>query len=185
MPKAINLLPKAAQAELRYETLYHKVVRAIVVAASLLLLAIVVSVSAGFYLRSQQADLAAQTEQLQQAANNQENKQLKQRIKNINGYMTDYQNLSQKTPEWSKVIGALAGHVPPDVKITQLQADTKLRRIDVAGQSPTRDAVVEFYNNIQADTKFFSSINYPLDNVAKPTNVSFRFTILVKDTIIR
>jgi translation elongation factor EF-4 len=64
-------------------------------------------------------------------------------------------------------------------------SDTKTKKLEVRGFSPTRELVLEFYYNIKDDTDNFASINYPLENVSRPTDVSFLFTIELKESLLK
>jgi Tfp pilus assembly protein PilN len=182
--KIINLLPKPKQQELRYESVYHSVLVAIVIAVGILLFAVVVQVLAWAYMQREQVTVVQRIEQIKQVADKEENTALKAKILALNNEMQDFKDLSASAGQWSDVLSAFAKQIPEGVKINQFQADEKTGKITINGQSPTREAVIELYNNISRDGEHFKDIDYPLENVAKPTDVAFHFTFIVQDKFL-
>ncbi|MDQ3018353.1 MAG: hypothetical protein M3Q64_00560 [bacterium] len=182
--KRMNLLPKAQQQELHFEQLFHSILIAVVLATAILLLGVVVQLGVWAYLERSQAIMIKQIDVLKQATDKTENAELKKEIKLINAYMKDFTDLSARTPQWSRVLTALATQIPRGVQISKLDADLKTSKIDIAGYSPTRELVIELYNNINADKAHFRDIDYPLENVARPAEVQFHFTFYIKDGVL-
>lgn len=182
--KRINLLPKPKQTELMYERLFHNVVVAVVLAVCILLSGVVVQLVVWGYLESSQKSLVSNIEQLKSQINKTENAELKQQIRLVNNQMKDFEQLAAKQPKWSEVLDAFASQIPNGVKINQFQADNTKLRVDITGFSPTRDAVIELYNNINSDKTHFRDIDYPLENVAKPTDVNFHFSFTIQEGVL-
>jgi Tfp pilus assembly protein PilN len=182
--KRINLLPQNKQTELYYENLFHSVSVAAILATIILLLGILIQIGVWIYLNRTEARVSAEVEQLRQQTDKTENAELKQQIKLINNQMGDFQNLASLSPEWSKVLASFAKLVPKNVKITQFSAEAKKGKIDITGYSPTREQVIELYNNINSDKDNFKDINYPLENVSKPTDVQFNFSFFIQDGVL-
>lgn len=182
--KRINLLPHHKQTELYYENLYHSVSVAAVLGVAILLLGIVVQVGVWMYLDSKEQSIIAEVETLKQQIDKTENSALKQEIRLINSQMQDFETLAKSSPKWSSVLRTFSSLVPEGVKISSFTADSKTNLIEVAGYSPTREMVIELYNNINADKEHFKDIDYPLENVAKPTNVQFTYSFYIQDGVL-
>jgi translation elongation factor EF-4 len=71
------------------------------------------------------------------------------------------------------------------VGITSLAVDLKTKAVTITGFAPTREKVRDFYNNIYSDTKEFHGVDFPLENVAKPTDNLFHFTFYINDDLIK
>ncbi len=181
--KRINLLPKPKRTELMYERLYHNLIVAIVLAVCILLSGVVSQLLVWGYLENAQATLSSEIEILKSQINKTENAELKQQIRFVNNQMKDFENLSISQPQWSKVLNAFAADIPDGVKISQFNADSKLK-VDITGFSPTREGVIELYNNIKNDTDHFKDIDYPLENISKPTDVRFHFSFTIQSGIL-
>lgn len=179
--KRINLLPKLKQQELSYERVFYSVARAAMAAVVILLLGVVVQIGVYIYLNGKVKSVAAEIEQLTRQANKTESVSVKQQIKAANAQITDFTTLSQKTPQWASVISAFIKDIPSGIKITQFEARAEKQEIIISGYSPTRDLVIDLYNNINTDKEHFKNINYPLANITQPTNVRFSFTFNVAD----
>lgn len=182
--KRINLLPKLKQRELEYERTLYGITVAVIIATAILLLGILVQVGVWSYLNRKVSVSETEIESLKKLANKTENAEVKDQIKQVNSQIIDFTNLSGKTPEWSAVLSAFVKNVPEGVKITRFEADIATREIDIGGFSPSRDLVIDLYNNINADKDHFKDINYPLENVTQPTNVRFIFTFSIADGLL-
>jgi Tfp pilus assembly protein PilN len=183
--RTINLLPKPKQQELKYEAIYHSLVSLLWVSVFSFVIVFFLQYSAKIYLQYQAQQLAGNISRLTQEVNKQDNAAVKQKITEINNVFTDYKNLSDQNPRWSNLLKVFVPLVPANVHITSLVVDNKTRTIQINGFSPTRELVIALYNNILADSTHFSGIDYPLENVAKPTNINFHFTFMVQDSVLQ
>ncbi len=182
--RRINLLPKSKQIELGYERVLYSVAVAVIVAILILMLAVVVQVGVYVYLDRKVSSVNEEIDQLKKLANKTENAEVKQQIRLVNAQLDDFSKLSDKTPQWAEIIAALIKDIPDSVKITQFNADTAKQEITITGYSPTRDLVIELYNNINSDKAHFKNINYPLENVSQPTDVRFFYKFSVADNAL-
>jgi Tfp pilus assembly protein PilN len=183
--KIINLLPKVKQQELRYEELFHSIGVASALAVTIMLLVLVMQLGMTAYLSHIKTTTEKNTERTRKAIDKQENNEIRSKIKLINAQMTDFKGLLDNTPAWSKVLLALAKQVPEGVKINALTADLATKKITINGQSPTREQVIALYNNLSQAHDDFRDIDYPLENVAKPTEVNFHFTFFIQDKLLQ
>lgn len=183
--KIINLLPRHKQEELRYEDLFHSVLTASGVALAILIAVLVFQIGARLYLNYSVRSLHAETESIRRSTNKTENNQLKDLIKLNNAQMKDYDVLTQATPNWAKVMMAFAATVPEGVTINSFDAKLETKKVIIMGQSPTREAVIQLYNNIKADTSNFKDIDYPLENVAKPIDVTFHYNFYIQESALK
>lgn len=183
--KIINLLPKTKQQELRYEALFHSIFTAAIIGFASLVLVVLLEVGLGVYLQRQQGAVAAQIEQTKKLSNKEENAKLKATIDGLNLQLKDYQDLSNASPLWSKALRYFSADVPEGIKITTFNADSAKKQVDIGGYAPTREQVIALYNKINEDKDHFRDINYPLENVARATEVDFHFTFFVQDSVLK
>ena len=182
--KRINLLPKLKQQELVHEHIFYSVAVAAGLGVLLLLFGVIVQLGVSIYLSRSMKSIDSEIVQLKIVANKSENAVVKQEIKLANAQLDDFTKLSSQTPQWSRVLTTFIQHVPEGVKITQFNAKTELQEVTISGFSPTRDLVIDLYNNINADKKNFKDINYPLENVTQPVDVRFFFTFTIADGVL-
>jgi Tfp pilus assembly protein PilN len=182
--KKINLLPKPKQKELMYERLFHNMLVAVVLAVCILMTGVVSQLVVWGYLERSQNTLIDDIDRLKKAIDKTESAQIKQEIRLVNSQMKDFEQLSALQPKWSSVLNAFAVQVPPGVQITDFVADSTTLKIDINGQSPTREQVIQLYNNLSSDQQHFKNIDYPLENVAKPKDVRFHFTFYIQDGVL-
>jgi Tfp pilus assembly protein PilN len=182
--KEINILPKLRQKELAYEALFFGLVRLVEVAALTFVFVLLGQLIVWSYMRATEVSLQNKITKIAQITNKEDNAKLKAQIREINGQITDYKSLLDYNPTWSKVVKQLTADLPSGVKIINVTGDSKLKKIEVRGYSPTRELVIDFYNQVQNDKSNFKSINYPLENVSKPTDVTFSFIIQLEDSLL-
>lgn len=183
--KIINLLSKTKQQELWYESLFHSVLTAAIFGLASLLLVVLLEVGIGVYLQRQQKVVDDQIEQTKKLSNKEENAQLKAVVDGLNLHLKDYQDLSNAAPLWSQALRYFSANVPEEVKITGFSADSAKKQINITGHAPTRELVIQLYNKINEDKEHFKDIDYPLENVARPTDVDFHFSFFVQDSVLK
>lgn len=182
--KLINLLPKTRQEELRYERVLQRFLKIFWFSLSSFIVVIGLQLGAKIYLQGQAVRVSAEIQNLKNQVSKSENEQIKKKITALNNYIADYKNLST-VPKWSKALLAFSALPPEEVAITSLNLDVKTKTVKILGFAPTREKVIEFYNSIKADEKEFTGVDYPLENVAKPTDNNFHFTFFIKDELIQ
>jgi cell division protein FtsL len=182
--KLINLLPKRRQQELRYERVFRGLLIVLWLSAASFILVIGVQLAAKIYLQAEVAKVAADIQNLKSQVSKSENEQLKKKITSINNYIADFKNLST-IPKWSKALIAFSALPPEEVGITAFNLDIKTKAVRIQGFAPTREVVDEFHDSILADTKEFTGVDYPLENVAKAKDNNLHFTFFVKDELVQ
>lgn len=183
--KQINLLPKEQLKQLRWRTWFYALTRFYGFVALSLLVVILAYVLVSVYLNILDRKLEAESERLRQQVTTEETVELKKQVKAINSRIGDYNTLALAVPRWSVLFDTFAGLVPDGVQIQNFSVDSSKRIVSISGTATTRDAVILLHDNITKDTAHFEGIDYPLENVSKPRNVSFHFTFKVKETVLK
>jgi hypothetical protein len=183
--KTINLLPKIRQQEIRYEAMLGALWVIVSLSAASFALVFLAQIAVKVYLQIEAGSIKSQTAQLQSEVDKQQNADVKAQVKAVNDLISDYSNLVASSPKWSKVIKAFAPLPPQGVKINSFNIDPVGKSVTINGISPTRDLVIELYNNILNDSNDFYNINYPLENVVLPVNVDFHFTFFIQDKLLQ
>lgn len=182
--KIVNLLPQSRQDELRYEAVYHSLVTIFIFSLLSFALVFIIQFGTKFYLEAKEKSLDTSIEQLKSQINKQENADVKKKVQAINDVITDFNTLANSSPKWSKVIKAFAVLPPEGVKITNFNIDVNKKSIVINGQSPTRELVIQMYNNILNDKKNFYNVDFPLENVVKPFDIGFHFSFYIQDELL-
>jgi Tfp pilus assembly protein PilN len=183
--RIINLLPKPKQEELHYEALYHSLLTAAVFGVVTMVAVVLLDVGLGVYLQNQEKAVSVQIEQVKKQTDKDENAQIKTVVDGINQQLKDYEELSKISPMWSQALRAFSADVPDGVKITSFIGDTAKKQIDIQGFADTREQTIDLYNRVNQDKDHFKDIDYPLENVSKPKDVTFHFTFFVQDQTLK
>ena len=183
--KIINLLPKQKQQELKDEAIYHSLASLVWVSVASFVLVFAAQFATKLYLQHRAGTIQSDINQLQQAVNRQDNSKIKTQITAVNNVVGDFDALAAAAPQWSGLIKAFTPLPPPGVHVLTLNVNVADRSVIITGFSPTRDLVIQLYNNILSDTDHFYGIDYPLENVSKPSNVNFHFTFFVKASVLQ
>lgn len=183
--KSINLLPKPRQLLLKDEAVFRSLL--VFIWISIFSFAAVLAVQYGvkIYLQGQSSSIHQNVQQLQAQIKKDENSNLKAQVEEVNNNIADYKNLSDASPKWSRVLKAFAVLPPPGIKIDSFNINLAAKSVIITGASPTRELVIQLYNIILNDDKEFYNIDYPFENVAKPTNISFHFDFLIRDSLLK
>ncbi len=183
--KIINLLPKVRQQEVRYDAIFYSVQTVAIMSVMSFALVFLCQFGVRFYITGQTASLQEEINTLKTQVEKKENGDVKAKVKTANDLILDYKNLIDASPKWSKVIKAFASLPPDGIKVNSLNIDPVLKRITINGFSPTRELTIQLYNIILNDKKDFNGIDYPIENVAKPDNVSFHFSFNINDDLLK
>lgn len=183
--KVINLLPKSRLKDLYQEMVFHRLLSAVWLSVFSFAAVIGVQVYAQFELQRRLTDYQGRLDQVKQQVNKKENSDLKAKIKGMNNLIADYKNMGDSIPKISKVLIAFSLLPPDNVSINSLVIDPNKKTVIVTGFSPTRDAVLDFYNAIKGDTKNFKNVDYPLQHIVRPTEVPFQFTFSINDELLK
>jgi len=138
-----------------------------------------------FYLQAKAKSTAEEIVQLQSQVNKGDEGVIKAQILKANNSIADYNTLAAAAPRWSKLLKAFPPLVPQGVEINSFNVNVPARSVGISGLSPTRDLVIQLYNNILKDDKQFYNIDYPFENIVNPTNVAFHFTFYIRDGLIQ
>ena len=183
--KTINLLPKSRQEDIYYESILRSLLSIIRLSVLSFAIVLLVQFAVQFYLAQYSKDIAAQITESQSQVSKQNTSEINTQITALNNTITDYKNLAGASPVWSNVLAAFAPLPPDGVDISSFSVDITGKSVTISGYAPTRDLVIQLYNNILADTKDFYNVDYPLENIVNPTNVNFHFTFYVKDSLLK
>lgn len=183
--KLINLLPKEKQQELRYRKLLNTAVSLVWLTAATFVFVLLVQFGAKAFLQGQAGKLAQSIASLKELASKEENTSVKNKILDLNSLIGDYKTLSLSLPRISKVLRVFAPLVPEGIRITSMKIDPVRKTAEINGSSPTRELVIQLYDNILAAGKDFPNIDYPLENVAKPANIDFHFSFNISDEVMK
>ncbi|MEK7161650.1 MAG: hypothetical protein AAB729_03085, partial [Patescibacteria group bacterium] len=106
------------------------------------------------------------------------------KIKTVNDTVSDFNNLVNASPKWSRVMAAFSPLPPPGTRLNSMVIDSAKKTIVITGNAETREDVIQLYNNILADKDNFYNIDYPFENVAKPNKINFHFSFLIQDKLL-
>lgn len=175
----VNLLPKEDQSETRIDKISNFVaIFFFWVVLSLLILSLLFLV-AYVYLKSEYNQISTQIDLQRQVVSKNENVRIKKELNDLNIRLFNLVNLDKYHGNWSEVILKFSGLLPADVAIDSFSADRSTSRIQIIGVAKSRDSVLKLRENLLA-SDYFENVNFPLSNLIRPTEVSFRYTFFVK-----
>ncbi len=183
--KQINLLPKESQSELGLRAWYRALLRVYILGAASFLFLIILFFSVTWYFALAEKGLQAEAEQLRTSAATEDTAKIKREVKSINGYIEDYISLSAAAPKWSQLLREFTVLVPAGVQIQSFTVDNVKKVVTVQGFGLTRQDVLALYDAVVANADKFSNIDYPLENVSKPTDINFHYSFTVKDSLLQ
>lgn len=183
--KNINLLPKLRQKELYHEWVLHYLFSIIWISFFSFVLVILFQLVAKVSLQNKLKAVQRNIEQLKTQVNQEENTVIRTRIKNANDLIADYSNIAKSSPKWSKMLEAFSVLPPKGVHISSFVMNSNNKMATISGSGDTREEVLELYYAIKADEEHFYNVDFPLQHLLKPSNVSFQFIFYVKDELLK
>lgn len=183
--KQINLLPKSKLKQLELRSWFFGLVSLYVIAG--ISFGIVLAVQGGilWYLKVRAKGLEAETETLRQFASAKESTDVRNQVTFINNRVNDYNNLARGTVRWSKLLTLFSEVVPAGVQIQSFAVDSIKKQVAISGYAPTRELVILLHDNIAAKPRYFTKLDYPLENVTRPTNIAFHYTFTVQEEALK
>lgn len=183
--KQINLAPEDQKKEVRFLALRALSLKVIAYSGVVLFLAVFAMVaSIVFNIQVKQMALDA-SRQLESQQSLSDYGAVRDEVKNVNNYLSDATALFAKMPRLSKVTEEVMAVLPSDVTLQSLVFDSSTKQATLTGQSPSREKVIELHQNILKNTVVFKNVDYPLENLAKPTNVQFHYTVEFQEAALK
>lgn len=183
--KQINLLPKSKLRQLELRSWFFGLLSLYVISGISFGLVLVIQGGVLWYLRTHEKSLEAETETLRQFASAKESTDVRKQVTIINNRVNDYNSLVQGTIRWSKLLTLFSEVVPAGVQVQSFAVDAVKKQVAISGYAPTRELVIQLHDNIAAKPAYFAKLDYPLENVARPANISFHYTFTVLDAALK
>lgn len=183
--KQINLLPKSKLKQLELRSWFFGLLSLYVIAGISFGIVLVAQGGVLWYLKTREKSLEAETETLRQFASAKESTDVRKQVTLINNRVNDYNNLAQSTLHWSKLLTIFSQVVPVGVQIQSFAVDNTKKQVAISGYAPTRELVIQLHDNIAAKSRYFTKLDYPLENVTRPTNIVFHYTFTVLDEALK
>ncbi|MBP9686338.1 MAG: hypothetical protein KBD66_00890 [Candidatus Doudnabacteria bacterium] len=183
--KQINLLPKEQQKELVLRGWFRNLLRVYMLALASFVLVILLFFGATSYLSLQGRGLQSEAEELRALAATDEATKIKLAVKAVNGYVDDYLTLVATAPKWSQLFREFTHMVPSGVQVQSFTVDATRKQVTIQGFGATREQVLSLYDALVAASDRFTNVDYPLENVARPTNINFHYSFTVKDQVLQ
>ena len=106
--RLINLLPKSRQHELRYDAMLRGLWVFITMSIFSFALVFLAQLGTKFYLQIEASVFVSEISELQGQVSKRENAELKTKIKTVNDTVSDFNNLVNASPKWSRVMAAFS-----------------------------------------------------------------------------
>jgi len=91
----------------------------------------------------------------------------------IDGFLNRVSGLQSEFIAWSDVFEEISRIIPDDVVLASIQLNPD-GRLFIRGIAASRDSVLTFQSRLD-DLDFFTTINAPLSNILKKTDIEFDF----------
>lgn len=179
----LDLLPEARKRMLRRKKNFRIILEQGFLLFFPLLVFIAVLVNVFFLLSLKKNSIIQDQNQQNAQAQYQELDGYENTIKDMNKRVDEVSKVSDAHLVWSQALMRLESAVPQGVTISDLS--TKDYQIFIVGKSATRELLINFKENIQADD-CFDQPNVPLSNLVTKENIEFQMDFSIKkDCLVR
>jgi Tfp pilus assembly protein PilN len=183
--KKINLLSKESQKTVRFLAFFRLALNVFIVTGVFWASAVVLAFGSWFFATGVQKQAEKDLAMLQVQESKSDYAKLRENIQVINNTIVDANTVFAKMPKISKALAAVFAEIPEGVSLQSVNLETTKRQLNITGFSLTRGGILELHKNIVMDKAHFDKIDYPLENLSRPKNVPFHFSITLNSSLLQ
>lgn len=183
--KKINLLSKESQKTVRFLAFFRLALNVFIVTGVFWASAVVLACGSWFFAVRVQKQAEKDLAMLQVQESKSDYAKLRENIQVINNTIVDANTVFAKMPKISKALAAVFAEIPEGVSLQSVNLETTKRQLNITGFSLTRGGILELHKNIVMDKAHFDKIDYPLENLSRPKNVPFHFSITLNNSLLQ
>jgi len=183
--KKINLLSKESQKTVRFLAFFRLALNVFIVTGVFWASAVVLAFGSWFFAAGVQKQAEKDLAMLQVQESKSDYAKLRENIQVINNTIVDANTVFAKMPKISKALAAVFAEIPEGVSLQSVNLETTKRQLNITGFSLTRGGILELHKNIVMDKAHFDKIDYPLENLSRPKNVPFHFSITLNSSLLQ
>lgn len=172
----INLIPPEQKERLRLRIYYQNIISSGLIL--LLLILILIIFLAGFltflhfrYWSIENKIIIEQSKVIQTETI----KGMERKVKDLNKEISELKDIQNKKSNFYSILNDISQNLLVGVKIYSLEIDRTSKLVTVIGFSPTRDNLLSIKKTLETSPNY-KNIDFPLSNLANPTNINFRFS---------
>lgn len=174
----LNLLPPEDLQRLGHEKLARFLVLILGLHTAALFAGGILMLPTYFFLTFQEKDTLIQIDLAQKSIQAERVKETEDAIKAINAKLQSLDAANSQRSLLSSHIAAVGRHVNPGISLDRLTFARENRKIEITGKAPTREEFLVFLDRLRNDP-YFASVESPVNNLLKDTNVAFILTLLL------
>jgi predicted RND superfamily exporter protein len=172
----MNLLPPEQKKRIKILILYRDIISSGLILFLLFLLLIIFLGGSLTFLNMQylafEKDINDQQSRIIQTETL---KTIQNRIKELNDGILAIKKIEDSKSDLYEVLDRINEEIFQGVKIYSLQIDNDSKLITVSGYSSSRENLVAIRKILNGDSHY-KEVDFPLSNLANPTNINFRFS---------
>lgn len=176
--KQINLLPEAEVKELKLELASGLWLRFYTILGSTLVILLILGFVTRILISATIASNEAQIQQLRRQLTSSNNQALEKQVVDLNTQMRNLETLNRQHYYWSDALIELGNLSPADFHLDTVTLDRATGEVVVMGTADNRSSVLEFWSAVHK-SKYFTRINFPLNNLQQAANTPFTFTFFI------
>ncbi|MEA3449406.1 MAG: PilN domain-containing protein [Patescibacteria group bacterium] len=97
-------------------------------------------------------------------------------VKNINGNIKKIEDIQNKSIYWSYLIEDIYALTNANILINKIQAESGNNILRLQGSAGTRDALLEFQQNLEKND-IFAEVELPIQSLLSKTNIDFNMSL--------
>lgn len=168
----INLLSSQEKKDISYEKNNISVIGAFVVLSFVFILLGVVLYTIKDLQNNNYLAQASETKNLEKFLNQEGNKQIESKVKEINYYLATIKKIESERTDFSKSLVEIANLTTNGVRLYNIKLHKADKNFEITGQADKRDDLLKFIDNLEK-SDYFEGIESPSSNLISPTDISF------------
>lgn len=184
MKRYINLLPPEQQKNIRLARVNSQVLSFVIwLILSILIFATVLFASFLVLrqrLESLQGEIAEQTKTLEELKET----SVRKEVEIFSSNLKNFDVLQKSQDGWSRVLEEIARGLPADMTIDTMSINRADRKVELSGRGGSRNSVLQYRKTLIASANFVN-LNFPLANLEKSKDLSWKYRFYVKPEFLK
>lgn len=172
-----NLIPQKQKDEIKLRIYYQNIISSGFILFLLILLLVVSLAGVLTFLhlkyRAIEGEISVEQSKIIQTESY---KSMEKKINDLNKELSELKKIQDKKSNLYQIMNDISQNLLIGVKIYNIDIDKITGKVTIIGFSATRESLLNIETILKNNPKYNKNIEFPLSNLANPSNIDFRFS---------
>lgn len=180
----INLLSSEEKKDISYERNNISLIGSFMILGFVLGILTFLLITINDVQKSNLTALTAETKNIEKFLNQDSNKQVESKMKQINYYLSTIKVIEADKTDFSATLVEIANQTPAGVRLYNINLNKTDKNFEISGNADVRENFIKFTSNI-GKTGYFENVESPSSNIISPTDISFKINGKLTDKALK